>query len=139
MLQPQELRIGNLILCYDNLHKVSIDTLQQLTPTCGFIKNDHVNGIPVTAQTLKVLKWRKQEYHGYTYYYPNINATWSIRETNSVYVWQWASIVEEDLIWKFDAKILHLHQLQNLYYALMFEEMPLYKLAKAKTLSQLYL
>lgn len=138
MLQPQELRIGNLILDTDKLHIVTVDTLQKLTPYCGHITNTHLNGIVVSDTILKALKWRKQLHRGDTYYYPNINATWSIRQTNQIYVWQWASIVEEDLIWKFDAKILHLHQLQNLYYALMFEEMPLYRIAKLKVINDIY-
>lgn len=138
MLEPQDLRIGNLILRNDNLHTVTVDTLQQLTSTAGHTPYSHMFGIVVNDTILKALKWRKQPHRGDTYYYPNINATWSIRNTSKLYVWQWASIVEEDLIWKFDAKILHLHQLQNLYYALMFEEMPLYRIAKLKVINDIY-
>lgn len=61
---------------------------------------------------------------GYHYYYPNEDALWSLRLANEeTNIFQYAQIIYHDYIVKFDPIIKYVHQVQNLYFALIGEEL----------------
>lgn len=111
-MRANELRIGNLVLINSNIHEVDVvDYNQVIATVTGLIELKYVKPIPLTEEWLLRFGFDKSGlYHAKNQVYIYYERRWT--DTGYEYRFNYTSI-----------KIKHIHQLQNLYFALTGEEL----------------
>jgi len=121
MIDARELRIGNIVKTdIDSYHKITIEDLQNLLDDC---QDDFYQLIPLTEEIL--LKC------GFEFINTTNQYGWYKSASNRFLCWCYSEFISlepitiidgfNDTLFEFDCK--YLHQLQNLYWCLCWEEL----------------
>lgn len=118
MIQPNELKIGNLVYAGVNFENSDITKPLGLVPIkvqMGFTSTENLYPIPLTPEILEKAGFKKLSYD-FEFWK---NSMWRLKQHKLNNEWYLTHCGEEvDCI-----KIKYLHQLQNLYFALTGEEL----------------
>ena len=134
MIDPKELRIGNLLYCTDQKREVSITEINRSTLCLLSLKGHSVGGfdhimflpIPITPEWLERLgfvindddgNWNSRDWVIYSF------GSFSVGEKERVYAWR--NKADDDFYSTYWPHFKHIHQLQNLYFALTGTELTL--------------
>jgi len=124
-MKATELRIGNYVKCYVKGITDRFDTVQlniyHLTDICKQIKDYKYEPIPLTEEWLLKFGFQDTDSYFNLLDFPDFRITWSVRVVESgerKNFW-----LDENFLEVFQQNIKHVHQLQNLYFALTGEEL----------------
>lgn len=124
MIQPQELRIGNYVMCYSE-HVSTVTTLweSKIVTTkdfsCLSVSSDEVSGIELTEEWLVKL--------GFEYYKPlnhhriTIGDVWY--SVNQKGYFSFVNLAGDETATMPNTKVNSVHHLQNLFYSISGQEL----------------